>query len=543
MLTSSDDIKKQRDRFLAFSFASADLLIEINAQGHIASTLGAAKNLTHKNEEDLQGSSWLDLFTFSDQAYLKKSIQNSVVGQRCGPYLVTLKNSKKKTLLSVIQMPNSDNFFATIGLANELADMIGSSQNQTISITPLDQDELVSIYEEKIKSAQSLNQETSITLFDLSPFETYKNQVDETTWNAVQEQIIQSINDKSYDGNSGAMLDTTKYTLLHEAHIHIPDLKDHILSLALTLSPEKNLDLTIGDKTISTNAESLTPKQLSHSLFYTLKSLKDDGANNDITDITQGYKHYLHNNKDKEERIKALIKTKRFDLHFQPIVSIPNKNLSHYEILSKFSEGSIQEWILLAEDLGLGKELDLAIVDKALNYIHYKAGTTNTRFSVNVSAQSIESPVFIEKLMKLLNGYNNIQKRLSFEITESYYIDNTKQVADHIQSLQEHGFKIALDNFGFDGSSLHYLSKLNVDLVKIDGVRIKRMKRSQHDMEIIKGIVAACHKNNIDVIADSVPDLETVKLLSDLGVPYGQGFYFSPPSSAPDYINKNKATA
>lgn len=542
MSVDTAEIKKQRDRFLAFSFASADLLLEIKNDGYILSALGATKNLIGKDEHAVKSTKWHDLFAFEDQSYLKQSVSEATVGQRIGPFFVELAHTQKKVLFSCIKMPKSDVFYATVGLSHHLEDMIYDSKPKDAVTKLPNKDELSTALEEKLLVASSLGKDADITFLDLGQHNAYKERVGKDTWDRITQEIAQSLSKGSLGGDAAGQISDSKYTLLHERDADIDALKKQIADLMITNDPHgKGLD--IQNKTVEADVSAMSPKQAAHSLLYTLNEFERKGAKLDITDIQQGFKSYLESNEDKVKELEGFISTKRFELYFQPIVVLETGELSHYEILSRFSHGNTQEWIMFCEDVGLATEMDLAVADKALNYIHYKAGTTSTKFAMNISGQSIADPAFLNRLMSMVHKYENIQSRLSFEITESYHIENLSKVASYIDSLREQGFKVALDDFGAGSASLQYLQELNVDVVKIDGKYIKNIRESQRDIAIVKNIAGMCKDLDIDVVAEYVEDYELVKLLRKLGIKYGQGFYYSRPRPAPDYINKTQSAA
>lgn len=537
-MSKIDLTKAQRDQFLAFSFAAADLLIEADADGKIISTLGASKNLTGHEDKDLRSTHWLEILTPKDQAYLKSSIALGIAGKRSGPFLVELAETGKKALLSAISMPQSDHLHITIGLANELADMIVMDSPAKPTQQLLTRDELTTDFAQKIKDAQSLDKNVSMTLLDLGRSKAYVERIGKNEWQDLQEEIASSIQSVSYEGSSAGKVDDNKYTILHDDNFAIDGLTQQLATLTARKDPTGE-GLTPSDKTLKADLSQMSAKAATHSVFYTLQAFEEKGTKLNIETLSAGVEAYIENSAEKISDLKGFIDTKRFDLYFQPIINIGNNELSYYEILSRFSHGNTQDWVLLAEQCGYAKDLDLAVIDKALNYIRYKAGTTSAKFSVNISGQSISDSGFFDKLLYMLEPYDNIHERLSFEITESYQIDDIERVAQHVQALKERGFLIALDDFGAGSSSFDYLQKLDVDIVKIDGQYIRNIKASQKDMAIVKSVTSMCTSLGIKIVAEFIQDLETVKLLRNLGIEYGQGYYYARPRPAPDYVNKS----
>ncbi|HCQ71325.1 MAG: diguanylate phosphodiesterase [Alphaproteobacteria bacterium] len=542
MSNDSATIKKQRDRFLAFSFASADLLLEIKDDDFILSALGATKNLIGMTDAAIKECRWYDIFTLEDQSYLKQSVEQAVVGQRIGPFFVELNHNKRKVLFSCIKMPQSNVFYATVGLSNNLEDMIFKPAEDQANITLPGKEDLSTALEEKLLVANSLNKDADITFLDLGSHTAYKERVGKETWAKVSNEIAASISKTSLGGDAAGKIADNKYTLLHERNADIEGIKQYITDLMISNDPHGE-GLDIKEKTIAADTTTMSPKQAAHSLLYTLNEFERRGAKLEINDIKQGFTSYMDANSEKIKELETFINTKRFDLYFQPIVELSTGELSHYEVLSRFNYGSTQEWIMFCEDVGMAIDFDLAVADKVLNYIHYKAGTTNTKFAMNISGQSIADEGFFNRLSALLMKYDNVHTRLSFEITESYHIEDLKSVASYIDQIRALGFKVSLDDFGAGSASLQYLQELNVDCVKIDGKYIRNIRESQRDITIVKNITNMCLDLGIDVVAEYVEDYDLVKTLRKLGIQYGQGFYYSRPRPAPDYINKTQSAA
>ncbi|MBX2834338.1 MAG: PAS domain-containing protein, partial [Micavibrio sp.] len=100
-------LKKQRDQFLAFAFASADLFLEISESGKITFALGASKGMTGITDKEMMGMNWLSLFSAFDQAKLIDRLENARLGKRWGPELVDLNEDiiKRKGIITGIKMP------------------------------------------------------------------------------------------------------------------------------------------------------------------------------------------------------------------------------------------------------------------------------------------------------------------------------------------------------------------------------------------------------------------------------------------------------
>jgi EAL domain-containing protein (putative c-di-GMP-specific phosphodiesterase class I) len=530
-------IKNQRNRFLAFSFAAADLLIETDAAGTIEFTLGATQNLTGMSEDKILGKKWHELFVLKDQSYLKKLLETAKAGQRTGPILIEIANKRVKAIFSAIRMPESDALYITLTLANELADLVYTSPETHMSVSKHSKQAFQDIIEDKINAARELDKKTSLTFLDLHVNREYKEEMGKRAWEKLENDITSSLKESSLEGNSLGHICEHRYGILHDEEFDTENLRKQLQSLLNDNNISKN-NMSIDQTTILLDIENMSGKDATKALMYTLNEFERTGAQLDIKTLSNSIQPYLVANPDKAEEFKKIIQSSYFDLYFQPVVDLKNKELVHYETLSRFTHGNTQEWITFCEDSGMATNFDLAVTDRIMNHIHYKAANTRTHFSVNLSEQSIRDPYFVTKLTKQLRKYKKLEERLSFEIRQSHFIEQTEKVNTFVNILKNDGYQILLDDFDGSEKALELLEKLDIDGVKIDGKYIRRLRESQQDVALVKNITAICDDLGIKVIAESVEDAEQVKILQKIGVRYGQGYFFSRPARMTNYVNK-----
>ena len=126
----------------------------------------------------------------------------------------------------------------------------------------------------------------------------------------------------------------------------------------------------------------------------------------------------------------------------------------------------------------------------------------------------------------------NDEKPLVFEITERQFIHDFDQLIEQIKPLIDMGFRLALDDFGSGYSSFLYLAKLPISFLKIEGWMVSNMHLNPRIADMIQAIVDLSHKQNIITIAEHIENAETAKLLMEMGVNWGQGYYFGRPECA-----------
>lgn len=232
------------------------------------------------------------------------------------------------------------------------------------------------------------------------------------------------------------------------------------------------------------------------------------------------------------EAVSQRIMDRRFDLVYQPIVALADGSIHHHEALLRVpGEDGPGRFIGIAEQSGLIRDLDFAVVDKLLRRIKGLGPQADgVMIAANLSARSLLAPGFVDRLLKRLDGAGAAAGHLLFEVTESARIDNVPALAAALARLKEAGHAICLDDFGAGMSGFQYLRDLPVDLLKIDGSYVKGAPQDPRMREFLEAILSLARRLKIPTIAEWIENEEEAAFLSARGVAYGQGFHFGRPS-------------
>ena len=155
-------------------------------------------------------------------------------------------------------------------------------------------------------------------------------------------------------------------------------------------------------------------------------------------------------------------------------------------------------------------------------------GKSDYEFSLNLTLQDIindETRILLYHTLE----HSSASNRVVFEIVESEGIENFDEVAEFIKTLKHYGCKIAIDDFGTGYSNFSYLSKLDIDYIKIDGSLIKNINNDADHLLTVESILFFARKKGIKTIAEFVEDEAILTTLISLGVDYSQGYLFSTP--------------
>jgi len=247
------------------------------------------------------------------------------------------------------------------------------------------------------------------------------------------------------------------------------------------------------------------------------------------------------------EEIEYAIGHDGFELLAQPIVSLTGDRPARYELLLRMRDrqGNVihpGSFLHIAERLGLNGDIDRWVTRRAIDTLaEQRALGRDMQFEINLSGRTIGDEELLEVIKRGLNDTGVPPDRLIFEVAETAAVARVGRAGTFIQRLGEFGCKFALDNFGAGLGSFYYLKHLPFDYLKIDGEFIARCARNETDRTLISAVVQIARDMGKHTIAECAPDHETVKILTDLGVDYGQGFYLGRPARLSEHLAASEA--
>jgi len=251
------------------------------------------------------------------------------------------------------------------------------------------------------------------------------------------------------------------------------------------------------------------------------------------SDINLGERH---NEMHWVSRIKEALENNRFVMFKQSITSLNGDDTPpHHELLVRMRDEDNSlvppgAFIPAAERYNLMNALDRWVIENAFRYLCLAQGQGNRgMYSINLSGNSLNDedlPVYIQG--KIAEHQVN-PEQLCFEVTETAAVFNLEKASHMIKSLKQLGCRFSLDDFGSGLSSFGYLKNLPVDFLKIDGSFVKDMNIDPMNHAIVEAIHQVGHSLSIRTIAEFVENQDIANRLRDIGVDFGQGYYFSRP--------------
>jgi diguanylate cyclase (GGDEF)-like protein/PAS domain S-box-containing protein len=184
------------------------------------------------------------------------------------------------------------------------------------------------------------------------------------------------------------------------------------------------------------------------------------------------------------------------------------------------------EFLPAAERFRIMPRVDKWVVNNVIDFLtkNRELVTNAEMISVNLSGKSIGDRNFQAFVQDRVASAEFDREKLCFEITESESINNIDSSIEFIEKMREIGIRFSLDDFGTGVSSFHYLKKLPVDYIKIDGQFVENMNKDPVDFATVRSIQDVAKLLGKQTIAEFVEDADVESSLRDLGVDFMQGF-------------------
>jgi diguanylate cyclase (GGDEF)-like protein/PAS domain S-box-containing protein len=227
-------------------------------------------------------------------------------------------------------------------------------------------------------------------------------------------------------------------------------------------------------------------------------------------------------------------------LEYQPIVSLSSGALVGVESLLRWDHprrGTIApgEFIVVAEDSALIEPIGRWVLEhacrQAARWYHARPDAPPIGVSVNVSGKQLATQRLPEVVAALVDDTGLDPACLSLEITESVMIGDAETVIETLRALKRIGVRLVLDDFGTGFSSFGYITRLPLDVLKIDREYVRGLGSSSRDEAIIAAITAMSHALSLQVIGEGVETAVHESELRRLGCDLAQGYHFARPAS------------
>jgi len=375
VLSEAEQLREQRDRFLAFAFAASDLLLEIGDDSLIRYAVGATNQLLGGPPKAVIGQGWLEIFAEEDRSLLVAKIGALTPGKRCGPILVSIhppglaqaevaaQRKPLRVVFNACRIPDHEDVIyctltvASIGLAKAARADASRTDNGLLRRKAFEEAAV-----ETLEAARASGQDVEITFIEFVGAAGFRERLGSDRWQAFYADAGTVMRSGAIDADAAGAIAEDRFSIVHEAGADVGvEVRRQLAELARAFDPQ-GAGLEVEQATVSASSEELTSEEAAQALVYTINKMASKGTGSlGVASLAVSFHEQVMETQDRITAFKAVVAANKFDFAFQPIVDLETREISHFEALTRFAHGeSPYQTIVFAENVGLIQDFDLA---------------------------------------------------------------------------------------------------------------------------------------------------------------------------------------
>ena len=233
--------------------------------------------------------------------------------------------------------------------------------------------------------------------------------------------------------------------------------------------------------------------------------------------------------------LKNALNDELLGLKFHPKIDLSNNKIVGIEALLRWERNNpnnytVSQIIPVIETTELIHEVGTWLLKEACEHCkEWHRQGHNIPVSVNISVTQLTRDSFIDMIKNTLKALDLHPSNLALELPESILINDTVSVKRRIKLLKDLGVKLSIDGFGTGYSNMGYLTKLNVDELKLDKTFISKLETSADSQLVVSSVLEMANELGMSLVAGGVETEKESKMLSKLGCHIAQGFLWLKP--------------
>jgi diguanylate cyclase (GGDEF)-like protein/PAS domain S-box-containing protein len=245
-----------------------------------------------------------------------------------------------------------------------------------------------------------------------------------------------------------------------------------------------------------------------------------------------------------EGQLRYALERHELLLQYQPKVNLKTGAIVGVEALLRWQHperGLLLpgQFLTIAEDTGMIIAIGQWVLREACRQTRewLDAGLLVVPVAVNISSLEFRSEQFLDHVQAALKDTCLDPRYLELELTETVLMRHTESTTYMLGRLKAIGVRLAVDDFGTGYSSLSYLTRFPIDSLKLDQSFVRNIITGSNDAIVISSVISMAKSLKQSVIAEGVETLEQVAFLQAHGCDEGQGYYFSRPAAAQQFVH------
>ncbi|HVV77640.1 MAG TPA: EAL domain-containing protein [Mycobacteriales bacterium] len=414
-------------------------------------------------------------------------------------------------------------------------DQLTGLANRRLFIDRLDQ---------ALRRGERHNRATAVLFIDIDRFKLINDSLGHQAGDRLLTEIAGRLKAIVDERGTAARIGGDEFTLLLEEIRDPAEARDvatrleQVMAAPIEVAPSRTIvaSLSVG---LAMSRPGATGDDLLHDADLAMYEAKAEGLGR-WKEYAGGSSHSLAQ-LELEEDLRLAIADGEIEVFFQPMVLATDGVAADAEALVRWRHprrGMIppSDFIPLAEETGLVLPLGRLVLREACRQCRAWQDELGIEIgvSVNLSPRQFQDGDLVDEVRAALAEAQLPPDRLCLEITETLAMRETDWTIQTLNRIKEIGVRVAIDDFGTGHSSLNYLKRFPIDVVKIDGSFVTDITTSVVDNAIITAIVTLARTLDITTVAECVEDTNQLVELRNLGCTMIQGYLFAEPMPSPE---------
>jgi diguanylate cyclase (GGDEF)-like protein/PAS domain S-box-containing protein len=536
-------------RYASLIKNASDVIMITNAEGTLQFASPAAERTFATHPDDMVGRNLLDRWVDGDNERLAAFLAevSASQGRVVGPIELVVETGERRSTLECVGSNLMDDP-AIAGLALNFRDVserkaLEEQLRKLAFHDPLTLLANRSLFWNRVEHALTLaqrsQQQVAVMFLDLDNFKNVNDSLGHDAGDRLLQAAAQRLVKSTRPSDTVARLGGDEFAILLEGIRSDTDVERIAVPITAAFNRPLLVDGRETDATASIGAACSQPgddaEQLLRKADIAMYNAKAAGKARCVL-FQPHMQEQLHDRLRLEQDIDLAFARNEFFVEFQPVVDLTSRELLGVEALVRWNHpqrGIVMpgSFISIAEESGRIVELGRRVLVDACTQVRAwsesVAAGTGLRVAVNISGRHLQQGDLVADVRHALEVSRLDPGNLVIELTESTIMQNTEVNLERFRELKALGVRLAIDDFGMGYSSLSYLHRFPIDILKIDRAFVSRLTEQDGGPELARAVVMLATTLGLETVAEGIENESQVATLLDLGCVAGQGFLFA----------------
>jgi EAL domain-containing protein (putative c-di-GMP-specific phosphodiesterase class I) len=531
-------LRGDRDRFVALSFAWADILFELDNAGNVIYAAGPIAPLVGIAASEVCGRPLLDLLAPADRATMRALLATARRSERFGDEQLRLYGPQGPTQpLSFSGYRLADlngHYFIAMRSPRAGQKTAGfGRRHRDESSGLLEPGSFIDTVTQYLANSER-ECDAQCSLIVLPDYARFRERLAEGAERKLLSAVGERLQAASLGGDAASRLGDDRYALLHGAAVDLGDLTGSIADLTRDADPGR-AGIAVTSATVQLDSGNLAPEALERGVRYAVSRFRQAIGAGEISGLSGSLSQLAHHAAEAAQDFATMLSEGAFGLELRPVLNARSGALVQLDVLAKlpprFADLRTQDQLALAEASGTIIEFELAVLRKAVEWLHGHGQASRLPLVLNVSQQAIASLTFLARLDRLLREEQNLHHRLIFDVSLTSRGSDLALVNAALQRVRDKGILVGLADFCCGAAGFAGLAALDVDIVRFAASAIADSRQGTKGKVLVRTLTGLCRELGMAPAAQDIDDESAFEFAKACGFEFLQGPLFGPPAA------------